>query len=105
MESAFEGHLHCPKSSEINDAYLQMDTSHAATETFQTASEEQHGQWGTEIPVPVVHLGKRLGPDEPLVELRHLLDDPLPGMLPELVAWAIEFCADGHHAEGGRCHT
>ena len=38
MESAFEGYLHCPKSSEINDAYLQMDTSHAATETFQTAS-------------------------------------------------------------------
>jgi endonuclease/exonuclease/phosphatase (EEP) superfamily protein YafD len=39
MESAFEGHLHCHKSSEINDAYFHMDTSHAATETFQTASK------------------------------------------------------------------
>src|SRR5882672_2518966 len=39
MESAFEGYLHFPKSSEINDAYFHMDTSHAATETFQTASK------------------------------------------------------------------
>jgi len=68
-------------------------------------SEEQHGQWGTEIPVTVVHLGKRLGPDEPLVELRHLLDDPLPGTLPKLTACAIEFCADGYRAEGSRCQT
>ena len=37
-----KGHLHCPKSSEINDAYFHMDTSHAAAETFQTASKGKH---------------------------------------------------------------
>src|SRR5512145_303852 len=49
MKSAFEGHLHCPKSSEIKDAYFHMDTSHVATETFQTASEAtEHAQIGLE---------------------------------------------------------
>jgi hypothetical protein len=44
MESAFESHLHCPKSSEINDAYFHMDTSHAATATSQTASGASGGR-------------------------------------------------------------
>src|SRR6266571_4032178 len=40
MEGAFKGHLYCPKSSKINDAYFHADTSRAATETFQTGSQE-----------------------------------------------------------------
>src|SRR6266705_5937792 len=39
MEGAFKGHLYCPKSSKINDAYFHADTSRAATETFQTGSK------------------------------------------------------------------
>jgi hypothetical protein len=49
MESAFEGHLHRPKSSEINDAYFHMDTSHAAPGTFQTASELDFIHLGYEV--------------------------------------------------------
>ena len=46
-----KGHLHCPKSSEINDAYFHMDTSHAEAvpaETFQTASKLDFIHFGYE---------------------------------------------------------
>src|SRR4051812_4502196 len=55
MESAFEGHLHCPKSSKINDAYFHMDTSHAASGTFQTASQGLFDQFLSR-PRVVLHL-------------------------------------------------